>query len=195
MTESQLCLESVVFTEDCGSVLMSSWASRNTDKCLGVLHKSLTPWSQGSWWVSGLGKYLWHHRPLLRYCLIVLEASKETINSLTFTRRTHISVPWGMCKPEEQVLARMEAGKESKNKKQKKPKQFLLGPFSFPVSVVLEKTYTLELPTAVHPYSCPNLWCPAHGHWQFKGHRDAIRVLKVDFSILGFDLNLYFVIH
>lgn len=50
-----LCLDSGVFTEDCGPVHTSSQASRNKGECLEVLCKALMPRSQGSWWLSGLG--------------------------------------------------------------------------------------------------------------------------------------------
>ena len=48
-SESHLCFGSGVFIEDCGPVRVSSQASRDTDEYLGVLHKSLMLWSQGSW--------------------------------------------------------------------------------------------------------------------------------------------------
>ena len=89
--ESCLSLGPGVFNEDYGLVHMSSQASRNKDTRLGVLPKSLMPWSQGSWWVIGLEKCSWHDDPVTPWMLsVVLEDAKEIINSLTFKRRTYI---------------------------------------------------------------------------------------------------------
>ena len=78
-----------VFTEDGGLVYMSSQASRNWYKERGVFRFS----------------FINHLCPeLLRYYLsIVLEDSKEIINSLTFTRRTFVICTKGMYGAKQQV--------------------------------------------------------------------------------------------
>ena len=56
---------------------------------------------------------------------IVLEDSKEILNSFSLTRRTYIICVCGLCKAGVQVLARTEPGKGSKKKKEKEKKAIL----------------------------------------------------------------------
>lgn len=87
-----------VFTEGGGLVYMSHQASKNLFEQGRVLRcplSWLTPWSQGLrvkvFGVSGLGECSWWpHSITLQILSIVLEESKEIINSLTFTWRTYI---------------------------------------------------------------------------------------------------------
>lgn len=112
--ESQLCLGSGVFTDDCGLGHVASQAPRNWSEQgqgQGVITSHSFPRARGSrcqdvqrqW--SGIG--VWACRPRLvipGVLSVVLEGSREIINSLPLTRRTYIKacVGWGCRSSREQ---------------------------------------------------------------------------------------------
>ena len=105
-------------------------------ECLGVLHKSLIPQSQGSWWVSGLWNHSWQCHPVTPY-LLCWETPRKSLFPCPLQGGHTLAVLQGVCKLEFRSLRQQKQEKEQNNPS--------WDPFSFPIGFIWERrTYTFQ---------------------------------------------------